>query len=832
MKQCVFNGIIAHAILNILEKEGLGLMALYDKLNEQQKKGVFTTKGPVLILAGAGSGKTSVLTNRIAYLIKNQGVNPWNIMAITFTNKAAGEMRERVDAIVGHGAESVWVSTFHSTCVRILRRHIDRLGFDNSFTIYDTDDSKSVMKDVCKKLEIDTKMLKERTILAAISRAKDNLISTTEYEMSAIGDFTKKRISAAYAEYQLTLKKNNALDFDDLIAKTVELFKSCPEVLENYQDRFQYIMVDEYQDTNTVQFELIKLLASKNRNLCVVGDDDQSIYKFRGANIRNILDFEEVYPEAAVVKLEQNYRSTQNILDAANAVIKNNTERKHKALWTDKGVGNSIHFREFDNAREEAEYIASDIRRKKREILGDYRDCAVLYRTNAQSRLLEENFVALNIPYNVVGGVNFYSRREIKDMLAYLKTIDNGRDDLAVKRIINVPRRGIGAASITKVQDYADQMGISFFEALGRVEGIPSLGKSKAAEKLKNFSLMIQAFRTKLSFGSLEDLITDVIDTTGYVQELEASDEEDAKDRLENIDELITKLVSFEMEKEKLGEEATLTAFLEEVALVADIDGVDKDDNKVLLMTVHSAKGLEFPHVYVSGLEDGVFPSYMTINSEDPTEVEEERRLAYVAITRAKDDLTISYAKSRMIKGQTQYNAVSRFVNEIPVALMDNRPSFAKRRDDEYEYESDSYQKKVFQSKPFGSGQNNWLDAANYLNTYNSKKSESAQPAAPKKNDISTIITSKPKAVVRKKETPAANKPYIAKSLDSLTKGAPTISSGELDYVAGDRVTHVKYGEGTVLDIVREPRDFKVTVDFDAYGKKIMYAAFARLKKI
>ncbi|MBD5454258.1 MAG: ATP-binding domain-containing protein, partial [Lachnospiraceae bacterium] len=360
----------------------------------------------------------------------------------------------------------------------------------------------------------------------------------------------------------------------------------------------------------------------------------------------------------------------------------------------------------------------------------------------------------------------------------------------------------------------------------------PSLGKSKAAEKLKNFSLMIQAFRTKLSFGSLEDLITDVIDTTGYVQELEASDEEDAKDRLENIDELITKLVSFEMEKEKLGEEATLTAFLEEVALVADIDGVDKDDNKVLLMTVHSAKGLEFPHVYVSGLEDGVFPSYMTINSEDPTEVEEERRLAYVAITRAKDDLTISYAKSRMIKGQTQYNAVSRFVNEIPVALMDNRPSFAKRRDDEYEYESDSYQKKVFQSKPFGSGQNNWLDAANYLNTYNSKKSESAQPAAPKKNDISTIITSKPKAVVRKKETPAANKPYIAKSLDSLTKGAPTISSGELDYVAGDRVTHVKYGEGTVLDIVREPRDFKVTVDFDAYGKKIMYAAFARLKKI
>jgi len=824
-------------------------MALYDKLNEQQKKGVFTTEGPVLILAGAGSGKTSVLTNRIAYLIQNEGVNPWNIMAITFTNKAAGEMRERVDAIVGHGSEGVWVSTFHSTCVRILRRHIDRLGFDNSFTIYDTDDSKSVMKEVCKKLQIDTKMLKERTILAAVSHAKDNLISTTEYEMSVAGDYTKKRISAAYAEYQLTLKKNNALDFDDLLVKTVELFKSCPEVLENYQNRFQYIMVDEYQDTNTVQFELIRLLASKNKNLCVVGDDDQSIYKFRGANIRNILDFEETYPEAVVIKLEQNYRSTQTILDAANAVIKNNTERKNKALWTDKGAGNRIHFRTFDNAYEEGEYIADDIKKKKRELLADYRDCAVLYRTNAQSRILEENFVALNIPYNIVGGVNFYSRREIKDILAYLKTIDNGKDDLAVKRIINVPRRGIGAASITKVQSYADDMGISFFEALEQVEEIPSLGKSKASEKLKNFVLMIRMFRTNLSLGSLEDLITDVIETTKYVEELEASDEEDAKDRIENIDELITKLVSYEMDKEKLGEEITLSGFLEEVALVADIDNVNKDDNKVLLMTVHSAKGLEFPHVYLSGLEDGVFPSYMTITSDDPLEVEEERRLAYVGITRAKEDLTISYAKSRMIKGQIQYNRVSRFVNEIPTALMDNSPSFIRQREDEYG--EDSFQKNIFKTKPFGAGQNNWLEAAAYL-----KKQESAsaaklsdtvfdipsssrevggtgaEPVTSGKKDLAKIIASKPKAVARKKETPDANKPYISKSLAGLTKGVPAMSSEGLGYVTGDRVTHVKYGEGTVLDIVKDTRDFKVTVDFDAYGNKIMYAAFARLKKV
>ncbi len=582
-------------------------MSLYDTLNEQQKKGVFTTEGPVLILAGAGSGKTSVLTRRIAYLIENKGVNPWNILAITFTNKAAGEMRDRVDSIVGYGSESIWVSTFHATCVRILRRYIDRIGYDHSFTIYDTDDSRSVMKDVCKRLDIDTKQLKERTILGAISSAKDNLVTTTEYERSAVGDYIKKRISAAYAEYQLTLKKNNALDFDDLIGKTVELFRSCPDVLENYQNRFQYIMVDEYQDTNTAQFELIRLLAEKNQNLCVVGDDDQSIYKFRGANIRNILDFEQVYPDAAVIKLEQNYRSTQNVLDAANAVIKNNVARKDKALWTDKGAGNRIHFRQFDNAYEEAEYIAGDIKRKKRELVSDYSQCAVLYRTNAQSRLLEESFVALNIPYNVVGGVNFYARKEIKDILAYLKTIDNGRDDLAVKRIINVPRRGIGAASIAKVQDYAEHMGLSFFEALQQVDDIPAMAKGKSADKLRDFATMIRMFRTKMQSGSLEDLISDVIETTGYVKELEESDEDDAEDRMENIDELITKLVSFEMEREERGEEATLSAFLEEVALVADIDGVGRDDNKVLLMTLHSAKGLEFSQVYLSGLEDGIF---------------------------------------------------------------------------------------------------------------------------------------------------------------------------------------------------------------------------------
>lgn len=826
-------------------------MGLYDTLNEQQKKGVFTTEGPVLILAGAGSGKTSVLTRRIAYLIESMGVSAWNILAITFTNKAAGEMRDRVNDIVGYGAESIWVSTFHSTCVRILRRHIDRLGFDNSFTIYDTDDAKSVMKDVCKRLEIDTKQLKEKTILNAISSAKDNLISATEYEMSTAGDYYKKKISAAYAEYQLTLKKNNALDFDDLIVKTVELFKSCPEVLENYQKRFQYIMVDEYQDTNTAQFELIKLLAQRSRNLCVVGDDDQSIYKFRGANIRNILDFEQVYPEAAVIKLEQNYRSTQNILDSANAVIGNNTRRKSKALWTDKGAGNRIHFRAFDTAYEEAEYIASDIKRKKREVVSDYRDCAVLYRTNAQSRLLEESFIALNIPYNVVGGVNFYARREIKDILAYLKTIDNGKDDLAVKRIINVPKRGIGAASIAKVQDYADHMGMSFYEALQQVDEIPALGKGKSVEKLRDFATMIRMFRTKMQNESLEDLITDVIETTGYVKELEESGEEDAKDRIDNIDELITKLVSFEMEREKLGEEATLSAFLEEVALVADIDNVDKDDNRVLLMTLHSAKGLEFPSVYLSGLEDGIFPSYMTIISDDPEDIEEERRLAYVGITRAKEDLTITYAKARMIRGETQYNAVSRFVKEIPDKLLDSQIPGAKS----WDFKTNSFQtgaerrRESLSDTVFDKPRNNWEIAADLLSPAGTQQAKATRTIADKaaakqapiqsaptqsgaKKDLSEILISRPKAVAKKKETPAANKPYIAKSLDGLTKGAPAMAAEDLGYAEGDRVYHIKYGEGTVLNIMRDTRDFKVTVAFDAYGNKIMYAAFAKLKKI
>ena len=763
-------------------------MSIYDTLNDKQRMGVETTEGPVLLLAGAGSGKTRVLTHRIAYLLEEEGVSPWNILAITFTNKAAKEMRDRVDRLVGYGSEQIWVATFHATCVRILRRYADRLGYDNNFTIYDTDDQKSVMKDICQKLNIDTKMFKERAILGAISSAKDELISPMQYAMDAFGDFQKRKISEAYTEYQNTLKKNNAMDFDDLIVKTVELFKSCPEVLAQYQNRFRYIMVDEYQDTNTAQFELVRLLAEQYRNLCVVGDDDQSIYKFRGANIRNILDFEDTYPEATVIKLEQNYRSMGNILAAANAVISNNRGRKGKKLWTAESEGSRLHLRQFDTAQEEAAFIAEDIRSKNREGEASYGDCAVLYRTNAQARLLEERMVVLGIPYTVVGGQNFYGRKEIKDVLAYLKTIDNGRDDVAVKRIINIPKRGIGSTSIAKVQAYADAQEMSFYDALCRTEEIPGLGK--AAAKIAPFVTLIQGFRSKVDYYGLEGLLKDLIQMTEYEEYLKENEEE-PEDRIENVQELVNKVITYEAEHDQ----PTLGEFLEEVALVAEIDNVKDDVNRVLLMTLHSAKGLEFPHVYLAGMEDGVFPSYMNITSDNREDLEEERRLAYVGITRAMKDLTLTCAKSRMIHGQTQYNMMSRFVKEIPDELLDRskpKPRFS-------EEEVISAYSQTFAQRP--------------------------------------VYDYRPKAVPKPKETATAVKPFVSQGIGDLnkiagiSKGIGGAKSG-LEYGVGDRVSHIKFGEGTVLSVQEDPRDYKVTVVFDKAGQKVMYASFAKLRKI
>ena len=767
-------------------------MSLLDALNEPQRQAVMATDGPLLILAGAGSGKTRVLTHRTAYLIEECGVNPYNIMAITFTNKAAGEMRERIDQMVGYGSESIWVCTFHSTCVRILRRYIDRLGFGTNFTIYDSDDQKTLMKDICKRLEIDTKMYKEKMFLSAISSAKDELIDPIEFETRAAGDYVKRKQAQVYREYQQALKQNNALDFDDLIMKTVELFKLDKEVLASYQDRFRYIMVDEYQDTNTAQFELIRLLALKYQNLCVVGDDDQSIYKFRGANIYNILNFEHHFPDATVIKLEQNYRSTQNILDAANAVIANNQGRKEKRLWTDNGAGDKITFEQLDTAAEEADFVARDIARRVRKGEYQYKDCAILYRTNAQSRLFEERFITANIPYKIFGGVNFYARKEVKDLLAYLKTIDNGQDDLAVRRIINIPKRGIGAASINKVALYAQEQEISFYDALCVAEQVPGLGK--AAAKIRPFVLFIQSMKAKAKLLSVADLLQEVIETTGYVRELEAEGTDEAEARIENIGELISKAVDYAE-----GEEApTLNGFLENVALVADIDSFDENSDYVVLMTLHSAKGLEFPNVYLAGLEDGLFPSYMSITSDNSqAEIEEERRLAYVGITRAKKNLTITSARVRMVRGQTQYGKVSRFVREIPPELLSGKIYEPKTKEEPIEQSTFQKARKAFRTVPSygGSGYGKEVGEG-YGSTFHSSK---------------------------------ATKPVYTKVENQRDFGSV---GGALSYQVGDRVRHIKFGDGEVMAIVSGGRDYEVTVDFDKVGTKKMFASFAKLKKI
>lgn len=744
-------------------------MSIYDTLNEQQREAVYHTEGPLLILAGAGSGKTRVLTHRIAYLIEERGVNPWNILAITFTNKAAGEMRERVDDIVGFGSESIWVSTFHSTCVRILRRHIDRLGYDTNFTIYDTDDQKTLMRDICKYLQIDTKIYRERNLLAAISAAKNEMVSPEGFRLRAEGDFSRQRIASVYEEYEKQMKANNALDFDDLLVKAVQLLKTQPDVLDYYQERFRYIMVDEYQDTNNVQFQFVSTLAAKYRNLCVVGDDDQSIYKFRGADIRNILNFENVFEDAKVIKLEQNYRSTGTILDAANAVIHNNRGRKDKTLWTDNGQGEKIELRQFDTGYDEAEYIVGDIRGHVDSGDCSYNDNAVLYRTNAQSRLFEEKLVSANIPYKLVGGVNFYARREIKDLLSYLKTIDNGKDDLAVRRIINVPKRGIGLTSVNRVQEYALQRGVSFYEAVLGADLIPGIGRG--LPKLESFAALIEHFRSEAGKMSILELLEDIIETTGYIEELKTEGEIEAEARIENIDELKNKAADYEESCQERGEAPTLGGFLEEVALVADIDSLDEDSDYVVLMTLHSAKGLEFPHVYLAGMEDGLFPSYMTVTSDNPEELEEERRLCYVGITRAMKQLTLTCARRRMVRGETQYNKMSRFLKEIPADLLSTGMRFEREEKEE------------------APRQSSWQQARQAFHT---KAFSSPRP-------------------VQQFKVAGGNGP---------------------GYDVGDRVRHVKFGEGLVTAIVEGGRDYEVTVEFDSAGTKKMFAAFAKLQKI
>lgn len=740
-------------------------------LNDKQKEAVLHFEGPLLILAGAGSGKTRVLTHRIAYLIEEHQVPPYHILALTFTNKAANEMRERVNNIIEYGAGSIWVSTFHSTCVRILRRFIDHLGYDNAFTIYDSDDQKSLMKDICKQLNIDTKKYKERTFLNAISSAKDELKTPEQYADEVAKEYNKKIFGRVYKEYQKRLKQNNALDFDDLIMLTVQLFRQNAEILNHYQERFPFILVDEYQDTNTAQFTLLSLLASRYQNLCVVGDDDQSIYRFRGANIHNILNFEKIFPATKVIRLEQNYRSTKNILAAASGVIKHNSMRKEKTLWTTAEAGAPISYGRYDNEYEEAQGIAADIHRQVKDGMS-YSDFAILYRTNAQSRVFEEKLIYEGIPYRIIGAVNFYARKEIKDILCYLKTINNSADDIAIKRIINIPRRGIGQTTIGRISDYAFSQEMPFYEALRRVDEIP--GCTRASAKIHSFVSLIEHFRMKLrgEMYSLEDMTQELLDVTGYVRELEAENTDEANGRIENIESLMNKIVQYEEDNNG----GTLNDLLEDIALVADIDTVSDDAEQVLLMTLHSAKGLEFPNVYICGMEETIFPGASAVFGDDPSELEEERRLCYVGITRAMKKLTLTSANQRMRNGEMNFNRPSRFINEIPRHLVKQTYGAVLKPETE--------------SKP------------------------------------TEFSRTKASLYTKNRKNPFANNPYIQKGMGSASP------AGALDYQVGDRVSHTKFGQGIVRSLTKLTNDYEVVIEFDGFGQRKLRSSFAKLTKL
>ena len=757
-------------------------------LNPRQEEACSYTEGPLLILAGAGSGKTRVITHRIAYLIEEKGVNPYNILAITFTNKAADEMRGRVDSIVGTGAESIWVSTFHSMCVKILRRFHERLGGKNSFTIYDADDQKAAVKEVLRLLSLDEKQYPVKGMMARISKAKEEFLSPEEFDRQAVS-FRDQNIAKVYREYQKRLRSNNALDFDDLICRTIDLFMQHPDVLELYQERFRYIMVDEYQDTNHAQFVLVKMLAAKYRNLCVVGDDDQSIYKFRGANIYNILNFEEEYPDAKVVKLEQNYRSTSNILNAANGVIANNEGRKDKSLWTENEEGEKLYFTRYEDDRGEAVGVCRQIF----ELLqdgGSLDEMAVLYRTNAQSRVLEEQLIRENIPYQLVGGTNFYARREIRDLVGYLKCIANPADDISLSRIINVPRRGIGDTTVTKLRDFAAAQNISLYDTILDAELVP--GINRAAGKLKEFIDLMQSFRDTAARGDLSMLYEDILSGTGYRKELQAEHTDEARSRLENLQELGNKISEYELH----AQEPSLTELLEEISLVADTDSMDEGGSRLTMMTLHSAKGLEFPYVFMVGMEERLFPSGMALDSEDPDAEEEERRLCYVGITRAKNRLFLSAAGRRMVNGQITYPAVSRFIDEIPKNLLRR---FGRQEDPE-DAGADAY------GGNFGYGASR-SGGDRYYDEWQG----------------STFRRKSEKPGVGYSGNAYHTKPAIKKGIPD----APPI-----DYTVGDTVKHIKFGRGVVTEMIRGGSDYEVTVQFEGAGEKRMFASLAKLKKI
>ncbi len=734
-------------------------MNILNGLNDMQKQAVLHTEGPLLLLAGAGSGKTRVLTHRIAYLI-DEGVRPFNILAITFTNKAAKEMKERVSNITPYGDE-VWVSTFHSTCVRILRREIENINYDKNFTIFDSKDCEKLIKDCLIELDLSDKVYTVKSVQAFISNNKNNLITADNFLKTVGSNIRDENLGKVYKLYEKKLMQNNAVDFDDLIMKTVQLFVENKDVLEKYQERFKYILVDEYQDTNQSQYKLIKLLSSKYKNICVVGDDDQSIYGWRGADIKNILDFEKDYNDAKVIKLEQNYRSTQNILNSANEVIKNNSGRKNKTLWTENDKGENINYYKSFNEHDESIYVMDNIK-KSIDAGMNYSDFCILYRTNAQSRQIEDTFVKSNIPYRLFGGTRFYERREIKDILAYLKLLYNLNDEVSLMRIINVPKRGIGANTLDKISTYAIEQGLSFFEALGELDNIVSLGSRSNA--VKEFYKIITELLNYSKEHNVKDLLEKIVELTKYNEQLKSEHTEEANQRIENIEELINKAYEFL----EVNENGTLSEFLEDVSLVADIDNYENDANTVTLMTLHSSKGLEFNTVFIIGFEENIFPSYRSIESPSEEEMEEERRLCYVGITRAEKTLHLTSANSRMLHGRVSHNATSRFFKEIPQELIVDLSPIKKP----------------------------------------------AKPTVKKLDDVDF------------KSDLSRSKKFLNTQDFSAPKGK------SLDFEVGDTVRQLKYGKGTVLDIKSAGADFEVTVDFGSKGVKKFMGLLSKLKKV
>ncbi len=770
-------------------------------LNDKQYEAVVNTEGPCLVIAGAGSGKTKVLTHKIAYLIGEKGAKPWDILAITFTNKAANEMKERIANLIGDDAKDIWMGTFHSICVRILRRFIDRIGFDTSFIIFDTSDQRTLVKGCLKDLSIDDKMFTDRAVLSEISNAKNEMLEPEMYQVRANGDFRKEKIAEVYKLYQKRLKENNAIDFDDIINYTIKILMENPDIIEYYSNKFKYVLVDEYQDTNKAQFTLVTMLASKHGNITVVGDNDQGIYSFRGADITNILNFEKDFPGTRIIKLEQNYRCTGNILKAANAVIKNNEVKYKKELWTQNEEGNLPKVYQAQNEYDEGSYIVEQMEHLRREEYYKYSDFAILYRMNTQSRAIEDILRRENIPYKIIGGLKFYERKEIKDIIAYLRLIQNGNDNLSLKRIINEPKRGIGKTSLDKIEFLANETGKSMYEIIKRAD---EFGLNRVFLNSREFVNTIEELKAKQEELPISELIKETLKKSGYTKALENENTIEAENRIENLDEFLTVAIEFEEEEA----ENSLSSFLEGITLSSDIDDLEESEEYVTLMTLHSAKGLEFPVVFLIGMEEGIFPGYKSIS--EPKELEEERRLCYVGITRAKENLFLTCSKQRTIFGSTSYNPVSRFLKEIPENLLEGyEEAFGETTNKDQMFKDSSY------SWSYGSKNNG------NIKTYKINESNGSAVAASSTNTINKNSVNNNGFMFRTAESFLNNLAKKSTNTADLTK-----------YQSGVRVFHKKFGEGTINQVEPEGEDLKVDISFDKVGHKRLMAKFANLEVI